>query len=143
MASVLEAAETISVDASKPAAEQLRELLLGWWRMLDSTAGGGVQNLLMGESHNFPELVRRFDGNVTYRVRRTIMRVIELGIVRGEFRHVDELTAASIVFSPLFFFIVWRQSFGPLIPDLQEPEVFFAQAVDMLVNGLVVRERTT
>jgi AcrR family transcriptional regulator len=135
----LEAAEAIAADGGKPAADLLREFVFGWWEMVGSTALGGVPKLLVAESHNFPDVAQWFHDSIISRANGAMIRIIELGIARGEFRAVDAKIAARIVFSPMFSFVLWRRAFGSCMADLPEPEDFLAQAVDLLANGLAVR----
>jgi AcrR family transcriptional regulator len=140
MLPALEAAEAIAADAGKPATELLREFVFGWWRMVGATTLGGVPKLLVAESHNFPEAARWFHDKIISRAHGAMIRIIELGIARGEFRTMDVRIAARIVFAPMFSYILWQRSFGSCMPDLPEPEVFLAHAVDVLANGLAIRE---
>jgi AcrR family transcriptional regulator len=140
MLPALEAAEATAADTAKPAAEMMREFIFGWWRMVGSTAAGGVPKLLVAESHNFPEAAQWFHDHIISRAHGAMVRIVELGISRGEFRAMDARIAARIVFAPIFSFLLWRRSFGPCMPDLPEPEVFLDYAVDILTNGLAVRE---
>ena len=140
MAPALEAAEALAAEGSKPAAELLREFILGWWQMVGSTALGGVPKLLVAEAQNFPEVARWFHDKIISRAHAAMSRIIELGIARGEFRAMDAKIAARVVFAPMFSYILWRRSFADCMRDLPEPEVFLAYAVDLLGNGLAVRE---
>lgn len=140
MAPALAAAEALAADGGTPAAQLLREFIFGWWEMVGSTTLGGVPKLLVAESQNFPDMARWFHDEIISRAHRAMTRIIELGIERGEFRPMAAKTAARIVFSPLFSYLLWRRAFGACMADLPEPEVFLAQAVDVLANGLAVRE---
>ncbi len=140
MMPAVEAAEALAGDASRPAADLLREFVFGWWQMVGSTALGAVPKLLVAESGNFPELARWFHDALISRAHRAMTRIIELGIAAGDFRPVQASAAARIVFAPMFSFIIWRRSFGGFMCDLSAPEEFLDQAVDVLVHGLALRE---
>lgn len=139
MAPALEAAEALAADGDRPAAELLREFILGWWQMVGSTALGGVPKLLVAESENFPEMARWFHDKIISRAHGAMTRIVEIGIDRGEFRPMEAKTAARIVFAPLFSYLLWRRSFGECMADLPPPEVFLALATDVLANGLAIR----
>jgi AcrR family transcriptional regulator len=140
MTPALEAAEALVAADGKPAAEMLRCFVFGWWEMVGSTTLGGVPKLLVAESQNFPELARWFHENMISRAHRAVVRIVEHGVARGEFRATEPLTAARIIFSPMFSFIVWRRAFAGCMVDLPEPEAYLNQAVDILVHGLAARE---
>lgn len=132
----LEAAEALAADSTKPPAEALRCFVFGWWEMVGSTKLGALPRLLVAESGNFPELGVWFHENMLRRALRAVVAIIKLGIRRGEFRPVEPMLAARVVFAQMFSYVIWRQAFGASMTDLPEAEAFFAQALDMLVNGL-------
>lgn len=136
MTPAVEAAEAIANDAGRPAAVLLREFVFGWWRMVGSTTLGGLPKLLVAESGNFPEVARWFHEAMVSRAQRAMARLIALGIERGEFRPVEPLVAARIVFSPMFSIIVWRRAFAGCMTDLPEPQRFLDDAVNLLTHGL-------
>lgn len=132
----LEAAEALAEDASKPSAEALRCFVFGWWQMVGATDLGALPKLLIAESGNFPELARWFHDNMIRRALRAAANIIELGVKRGDFRPVEPLLAARIIFAPMFSYVVWRRAFADCMADLPDPDSYFSLAVDMLVNGL-------
>jgi AcrR family transcriptional regulator len=136
MTPAIEAVEAVVNDAGKPAADLLREFVFGWWERVGKTSLGAVPKLLVAESGNFPEVARWFHDTMILRAQGAMARLIRLGIERGEFRPVEPMIAARIVFSPMFSIIVWRRAFGEAMCDLPEPERFLAEAVNLLTNGL-------
>lgn len=136
MTPALEAAEELAADTSRPAAELLRRFVFGWWERVGSTALGGLPKLLVAESGNFPELARWFHESTIRRAQRALAGIIELGIARGDFRPLDPMLAARVVFGPMFAYILWQRAFGACVADLPEPDGYFSTAIDMLVHGL-------
>jgi AcrR family transcriptional regulator len=136
IAPALEAAEALATDTTKPPAEVLRTFVLGWWQMVGATPLGALPKLLVAESGNFPELAAWFHDTVIRRAQRAGASIIEFGIARGDFRPVDAMQAARIVFAPMFSYILWRRSFAECMKDLPDPDTYFTLAVDILVNGL-------
>lgn len=135
----LEAAEALAADTAKPAAELLHEFVFGWWQMVGSTVLGGVPKLLVAESATFPELARWFHDSMILRAQRAAARIIEIGMRQGEFRAVDPMTAARVVFAPMFSLLIWRSAFSGFMTDLPAPETYLEVAVDTLVNGFANR----
>lgn len=133
----VEAAEALSNDASRPAAERLRAFIFGWWQRVGATPLAAVPKLLVAEAGNFPEAAQWFHDNIIARAQRAMARLIESGIAGGEFRPVEPMLAARIVFAPMFSYLVWRHAFAALSCELPEAERFFALATDLLTHGLV------
>lgn len=140
---VLEAAEAVANETDKPAAELLRTFVFGWWERIGTSSLGAVPKLLVAESGNFPEVARWFHDEFISRALRAMARVIQVGIDRGEFRSIDPLLAARIVFSPIFSIIVWRRAFADCAPDLPDPGLFLDRAVALLSDGLATQARET
>lgn len=140
MTPAIEAAEALLGDTRRPSAELLREFVFGWWERVGKTPLGAVPKLLVAESGNFPEVAQWFHDTIILRAQRAMARLIQSGIERGEFRPVDPMIAARIVFAPMFAFIVWRRAFGAMMRELPEPERFFADAVDLLTHGIARKE---
>ena len=64
----------------------LRMLILGWWEKVGATGMSGIPKLLLGESGNFPELVRFYLAEVVEPGHEVMMAIVKRGIARGEFR---------------------------------------------------------
>jgi len=141
MTPAVEAVEAIANDPTRPAAELLRCFIFGWWERIGTTSLGAVPKLLVAESANFPEVARWFHETIISRAQRAVARLIEIGIERGEFRPVDPMLAARIVFAPMFSIIVWRRAFGHFMPDLPDPKRFLDEAITMLTYGLVAAKK--
>lgn len=136
----IEAAEALSGDTHKSTFELLNEFVLGWWQRVGATPLGGIPKLLVAESANFPELANWFHERFITRALRAVARLIDLGIERGDFRPVDSLAAARVVFAPMFSYLLWHRAFGHFVTNLPQPEEFFRLAVETLVYGFVKRE---
>jgi AcrR family transcriptional regulator len=132
----LEAAEALAADTATPPTEALRCFVFGWWQMVGATELGALPKLLVAESGNFPELGAWFHDNMIRRALRAAASIIDLGIRRGDFRPMEPLLAARIIFAPMFSYVIWRQAFSTCMADLPDPETYFSLAVDMLVHGL-------
>ncbi|MBI4998750.1 MAG: TetR/AcrR family transcriptional regulator [Rhodocyclales bacterium] len=132
----LEAGESLAADRSLPPAEVLHSFVFWWWEKVGASDIGALPKLLVAEIGNFPELGMWFHDNLILRGKRAAAGIIERGVASGEFRPVEPMAVARIIFAQMFSYVLWRRAFGPAMPDLPEPEVYFAQVVDLLVNGL-------
>lgn len=136
MTAPLEAAEALASETVRPAGELLREFVLGWWELVGSTPLGALPRLLIAESGNFPELSLWFHNTFIARALRAMARIIEQGVANGEFRPVDPLLAARVVFAPMFAYVVWSRTFSSCTPDMPDADTFLNQAATLLLNGL-------
>jgi AcrR family transcriptional regulator len=132
----LEAGEAIAADHSRPPADALRAFVFWWWEKVGASDLGALPKLLVAEVGNFPDLGKWFHENLIMRGKRAAASIIERGVVSGEFRRVEPMDVARIMFAQMFSYVLWRRAFGPAMPDLPEPEAYFATVVDILVNGL-------
>lgn len=132
----LEAGESLAADRSRPPAETLRDFIFWWWEKVGASDIGALPKLLVAEIGNFPELGTWFHDNLILRGKRAAAGIIERGVASGEFRPVEPMAVARIIFAQMFSYVLWRRAFGPAMPDLPEPEIYFAQVVDVLINGL-------
>ncbi len=133
----LEAAEAVAADGTVSAAESLRRFVRRWWQATGETALAGLPKLLVAESGNFPELARWFHDNVVLRAQRALAAIIARGVEGGEFRSVEPMVAARVVFAPIFAYLLWRRAFGACVRDLPTPDAYLATALEMLTLGLV------
>jgi AcrR family transcriptional regulator len=132
----LEAGEALAADRSLRPAEALRAFVFWWWDKVGASDLGALPKLLVAEVGNFPELGKWFHENLIMRGKRAAASIIERGIASGEFRRVEAMDVARIMFAQMFSYVLWRRAFGPAMPDLPEPEAYFATVVDVLINGL-------
>jgi AcrR family transcriptional regulator len=98
------------------AIELLRTLIEGWWARIGSTPLSGIPKLVIAEARNFPEIGRFYLEEVVEPGQRTIARIVERGIERGEFRRVDPREAALLVAAPMLMIALWRNSLGCCAP---------------------------
>jgi AcrR family transcriptional regulator len=133
----LEAGEALAADASRPPAEALRAFVFWWWEKVGSTDIGALPKLLIAEVGNFPELGIWFHENVVLRGKRAAASIIARGVASGDFRPVEPLDVARVIFAQMFSYVLWRRAFGvAAMPDLPEPEAYFNLVIDLLIKGL-------
>lgn len=132
----LEAGEALAADHSLSPADALRTFIFWWWEKVGASDLGALPKLLVAEVGNFPELGKWFHENLILRGNRAAASIIDRGIASGEFRPVVARDAARIMHAQIFSYVLWRRAFGSAIPDLPEPEAYFATVVDILINGL-------
>jgi AcrR family transcriptional regulator len=131
-----EAEETIDryEDSS---AKLLQEILLGWWERMGNTKLSGITKLMMAEAGNFPEVAKFYHDEVICRGNAMIARVLERGVMRGEFRPVDTTQAVSIVVAPMIMMMMWKHSFCACGVEPISPQNYLTCFADLLLHGLL------
>jgi len=132
----LEAGEAIAANESLPPADALRSFVFWWWERVGATELGALPKLLVAETGNFPELGKWFHDNLIMRGKRAAAAIIARGIATGDFRPLEPMDVARVIFAQMFSYVLWRRAFGPAMPDLPEPEAYFNLVLDLLTQGL-------
>jgi AcrR family transcriptional regulator len=126
------------IDAYEgPSKELFREIALGWWERFGNTKLSGIAKLIMAESGNFPEVTRFYHDEVISRVKTMIVRMLESGIQRGEFRQVDVSQATNVLIAPVIMLMMWKHSFGACHVEPISPGQYLNTYIDLFLNGLL------
>jgi AcrR family transcriptional regulator len=116
--------------------ELLRLLIHGWWEKVGATRLSGIPKLLLGESGNFPELVRFYLAEVVEPGHAVMMAIVKRGIARGEFRDVNPEDAALLIAAPLLQMMLWRNALEPLSSHKIDAARHLETHLDMLQHAL-------
>lgn len=121
-------------------AELLRYCMTSWWERVGSTRASGIPKLMVSEGHNFPELAAFYEHEVMGPGDALIGKIIQRGIIRGEFRPVPEKYAAYLVLAPMLFLTMACNSPGPWSQSSNQLDVreYIDMQVDVLLNGLCI-----
>jgi TetR/AcrR family transcriptional regulator len=121
--------------------ELLRLLGQTWWSRVGSSKAAGLLILIMAEARKFPELAQFYVDEVVAPSHALLARVVQRGMARGEFRHVDVPSVVHALIAPMQFLIIYQQCTAvcavnpvPLIP-----EQFMDTQMDLLLRGLEIR----
>lgn len=71
-----------------------------------------LMKILIGESQQFPDIVRLYRTNVLERVLGLLARMIKMAQERGEIRVEDPAIAARLLISPVLFSGIWQAVFA-------------------------------
>ncbi len=114
----------------------LREVVLGFWRMVGARPIGSLPKLIFAEAENFPEIARFYHDEVIACGVALMREVVARGIARGEFQMRDPDAAAHIMIAPLLMRMVWEHSLGccgvPGVPT----ERYLAEYLELMLGGL-------
>ena len=138
MLPLLEEAESMVDQFQGNSADLFREVILGWWAAVANTKLNGISKLMMAESGNFPELAQFYHAEVITRCDAVIVRMLEHGIQRGEFRGIDPEQMKKVIVAPVLMLMLWSESLGPCSIDMISPQDFLRTFIDLCLNGLLV-----
>ncbi|MBC8087316.1 MAG: TetR/AcrR family transcriptional regulator [Phycisphaerae bacterium] len=127
----------LAQHAEASATEQLTAIFEVWWKFIRSERFAVVQRLVIGELHNFPDLMQFYSDEVIMRGRRVISGVIARGIERGEFRKLDPDVAARMLSALGVSHSIWcsRRSCFPALLTASDEELG-AQFFDFYLHAL-------
>ena len=117
--------------------ELLRLLGAKFWEM-ERSPNGGLLKLVIAEGVNFPDIARFYMDEVILRGRRFMVRLLERGIARGEFRPMDVEQMARVIVAPLAMLSLNHHSFAAYEPDPAKAgaDAYLAAYFDLLLHGL-------
>ncbi|HEY0843930.1 MAG TPA: TetR/AcrR family transcriptional regulator [Noviherbaspirillum sp.] len=130
-------AEDIVEGFEGSTADLFREIILGWWERIGNTKLSGMTKLVMAESNNFPEVTQFYHDEFISRANAMIVRMIERGIHRGEFRKVDVKHAMNIVCAPMLMLMMSKHSFGICSVEPISAEAYLDSFIDLMLHGLL------
>lgn len=117
--------------------EVLRALLMRWWDQVGATKVAGITKLMMAESGNFPELARFYNDEVVERGNALIVRALERGVARGEFRPVDPQVLMPVLTAPVLMLMMWNSACLPCDGGREiDSAAYMAAFLDLTLRGL-------
>ena len=139
-ATIVEAIGQAELDLAASEAhsgEVLRALLLRWWDQVGATKVAGITRLMMAESGNFPELAQFYNDEVVERGNALIVRVLERGVARGEFRPVDPQVLMPVLTAPVLMLMMWNSGCSPCnAAQSIDSAAYMAAFLDLTLRGL-------
>jgi AcrR family transcriptional regulator len=119
-------------------ADLFREFMLGWWERIGSTKLSGITKLMIAESGNFPEVTRFYHDEVISRSNILVIRMLERGIARGEFRHINTAHANRVICAPVIMLMMWKHSFNACQIEPISSADYLNCFIDLMLHGLVI-----
>jgi AcrR family transcriptional regulator len=130
-------AETIIDAYEGSSADLFREIVYGWWERIGATKLSGITKLMMAESCNFPEVAQFYHDEVISRGNAMIIRMLERGMQRGEFRKVNVRHAMNVVCAPMLMLMMWKHSFSACQAEPVSPNDYLNSFIDLFLHGLL------
>ena len=131
-----EHAERISNSTDDPA-EQLERFLRAHWDFVRSPEYQTIFKLVTGELHKFPDLAEFYGREVIKPANQLLASVIQRGIDRGIFRHVDPILAGRFMASTAITHSTWcaRRHLFNVLTDVTDEQVF-EQLLDFFFHAI-------
>lgn len=133
---VLQHGEVLIERFPGSSAELVRQMVRGWWDLTGSTKIAGIPKLIIGEAGNFPDLAKFYYDEVILRAHSMFRRVLQRGIISGEFREVDVDHMVHVALAPLVMLSVWGHSFACCEQEKLQPQHYLDAYLDMLLHSL-------
>jgi AcrR family transcriptional regulator len=124
-----------------PTAELIRLVAKTWWERVGETQASGIFKLIITEVRNFPDLARFYAEEVIEPGERLIVRLLQRGVDRGEFRPTDLYDTAHSLIFPMLMLCLHKHSIGACSAAeaiAQNPSGFIANHIDLMLHGLSV-----
>ena len=134
---IVDEAEDIVEGHAGSSAELFREIIMGWWERMGNTKLSGITKLMLAESNNFPEVAQFYHTEFISRANAMIVRMIERGISRGEFRSVDVRHTMNVVCAPMLMLMMSKHSFGICNVEPISAEDYLNSFIDLVLHGLL------
>ena len=123
--------------------DMVRYCMHQWWERIGATQASGITKLVMSEGSQFPEITDFYRQEVIEPGNALIRRILQRGVVRGEFRTLNLDYAIYSIIAPMIFVIMWKHSMAPCCGLVQgglqahiDPQTFIANQADILLRGL-------
>lgn len=140
---VLGEAEEMIDSYEGSSTELFREIVLGWWERIGNTKLSGITKLMMAEAGNFPEVTQFYHDEVISRGNAMIMRMLERGIERGEFRRTNVYQAMNLICASMLMLMMWKHSFSACRAEPMSPDDYLDSFIDLFLHGLLVERPTS
>lgn len=133
---MLDEAEHTIDSYTGPSADLLRKFILEWWNRVGDSPLSGLTKLVIAESGNFPEVAKFYHDEIILRSDALIIRMLERGMARGEFRKVDAVQAHRVIVAPVLMLMLWQHSFAQCSPKPISVSGYLNTVIDLLMYGL-------
>ena len=90
----------------------------------------------IAESGNFPQIAKFYADEVVARGVRLFSRVMERGVVDGEFRAGPARPLIPVFFGPLMMMLLWKHSVGRHSDMAFDPRLVLQTHIDTFLRGI-------
>jgi AcrR family transcriptional regulator len=126
-----------AIETHKGEARVLFEKLLRIrWERATASRLSGLAKLLFAETERYPDLARFYYEEIHSQLQGLLKRAFDMGVASGEFRPLDGVTVARVAIAPIVFASIWRHSFGPVVEQAFDSDMYFKTTLDILFRGI-------
>jgi AcrR family transcriptional regulator len=126
----------IAADQSKSGTELLEQVIQFQAKILSSSEVSALPKLIIAEGGNFPEIAQFYFDEVASRAFELFGSILQRGIDRGEFRHVNVEDAVKCVIAPLLFVVIWKHAAQPYTEKRIEIDSLLQTHLELILRGL-------
>jgi len=124
-------------------ADLMRLVAKAWWERVGETQASGIFKLIITEVRNFPDLAKFYAEEVIEPGERLLVRLLQRGVDRGEFRATHLIDTAHSLIFPMLMLCLHKHSIGSC-PSAEaiahDPNAFIANHIDLMLHGLSARD---
>ncbi len=129
------------VDEAAEATPAALARLIDNWSAVMATPASAIPKIVIAEAGNFPDIARFYLEEVVHRGLGLFKRLLDAGVVRGEFRPMDVEHVAYCVVAPLILGMLWRHSFERHEGRPFDVEALCRAHLQLLSRGLAAEGR--
>lgn len=122
-----------------PTGDLIQTGMAAWWQEIGDSPVGSIARLFMHEVRHIPELAVFYQATAIDPGREIVHSIVQRGVERGEFRHMNAAAVQALVMAPLLMLATTHadpMSRHILLAPEQTPEQLIQQMADVIVNGL-------
>jgi AcrR family transcriptional regulator len=119
-----------------PVELRLRELLAAFWDYIREPSFQAIYRLVLGELHQFPELVRFFTREISGRMSSALIPLLEEGSRTGVFRSLEPATTAQMILALLLQQALWSERRQLFQTKGRSDEEVFADVVEFYSRAI-------
>jgi AcrR family transcriptional regulator len=125
-----------------PTADLLAMLMRLWWDRVGNTPAGGIHKIMMSEVRNFPEIAQFYRDEIIQPASDLLVRTLQRGVERGEFRELPLQEVTHALFAPLIFMALHKHSFGACAAEGMDidPGRVIDIHIDLMLHGLLTEK---
>ncbi|MBV8094541.1 MAG: helix-turn-helix transcriptional regulator [Acetobacteraceae bacterium] len=124
------------IAAHEGSSADLLRLIANRLLQLAATDLTAIPKLVLTEAGNFPTIARFYATVVVRRGMRLLGTVIERGVERREFRHIDARQVAPIFIAPFLLIMLWKHSLGQHAGPIFDPPSLIETHLNLLLSAL-------
>ncbi len=94
--------------------------------------------IIISEGGHFPDIAQNYHKQIVTKGLIILKKITQRGVDQGEFRNSPALENPVAIIGPLIATMVWKMTFDKFEPI--DPETMAKSHIDLILNGLIVRD---